>query len=82
MKYVIALLVFFSLPALVVAQTASQEQEEASPTQSYTLNRTTSVFVVEGTSTLHDWEMISKECKGSITYTLDGDQVHLYIFGC
>lgn len=71
MKYLGYIFVLLSLPILLGAQTAL---EEVTPeTQSYTLNRTTSKFVVEGTSSLHDWEMVSNQCKGSITYTLDGN---------
>lgn len=71
MKYLNSLLALFILPFLVGAQSSSEELPVE--TQSYTLNRTTSKFVVGGTSTLHDWEMVSNECKGSITYTLIGD---------
>ncbi len=70
MKYLIGLLLLFSTPSITKAQPAADEGRPI--TQSYTLNETTSKYVIEGTSTLHDWEMISQQCKGSITYTLDG----------
>jgi len=75
MKYLIGILLVYSLPFLTMAQPAADEGNPI--TQSFTLNETTSKYVIEGTSTLHDWEMISEKCKGSITYTLDGTDLNI-----
>ena len=34
--------------------------------QAYSLNSANSKFIIKGTSSLHDWEMISENCSGSI----------------
>lgn len=75
MKYLIGLLLLCSLPLISQAQPAADEGNPI--TQSYTLNETTSKYVIEGTSSLHDWEMISEKCKGSITYTMDGNTLSI-----
>ena len=33
---------------------------------SYSCDATTSIFKIQGTSSLHDWEMISQACKGTL----------------
>lgn len=75
MKYLLGLLLLCSFPFALKAQPAA---EEGIPiTQSFTLNETTSKYVIEGTSSLHDWEMVSEQCKGTITYTMDGDALSI-----
>lgn len=34
--------------------------------QAYSLNSANSKFIIKGTSSLHDWEMVSENCSGSI----------------
>lgn len=72
MKYLIVLLTLSILPLGSMAQPSPRE---GSTTQAFTLNATQSKYVIEGTSSLHDWEMVSEKCKGSVSYTYDGQNL-------
>lgn len=37
----------------------------------------TSSFVIQGTSSLHDWEMTSQACKGALNVDLDGQNISI-----
>lgn len=72
---VLILLILFSAPYLAVAQNPSSstvEEIQSSEVLSYKLDKYNSVFKIKGTSTLHDWEMISKTFDGKIVIERTG----------
>lgn len=66
MKNFAILLGFMLATNLGFAQSEMNASTEGSVLQAYPLNSAKSKFVIKGTSSLHDWEMISENCSGSI----------------
>ena len=69
---VILLLLFLSNSNLALAQKGTSETNELSAVTSvdkYKLNKNNSIFTIKGTSSLHDWEMVSKTFDGTISIT-------------
>jgi len=44
---------------------------------SLSCDASTSSFVIQGTSSLHDWEMISQSCKGALQLDIDGQPLDI-----
>lgn len=65
---------YFLLMIVLVVYTSGygqsvEESSEMNLSKSYALDNSDSQFVIKGTSSLHDWEMISNNFKGNITFT-------------
>ncbi|MCW5518506.1 YceI family protein [Aureitalea sp. L0-47] len=71
LKYLLAFLVIQIQGNNLQAQSVAEIEPEP-VLKSLSCDPLTSSFVIEGTSSLHDWEMISNSCKGKLEYN-DGD---------
>ena len=66
---VLLLLIFFSAPYFAIAQNPSNnsvEEIQSPEVVTYKLDKYNSVFKIKGTSSLHDWEMVSKTFDGKV----------------
>ncbi len=67
MRNCVIILVLMLSSSLIYAQSDLKSSDPvASPSQAYSLNSANSKFIIKGTSSLHDWEMVSDDCTGSI----------------
>jgi polyisoprenoid-binding protein YceI len=67
---VFVLLLIFSFTFGAFAQNPSSDSIDAvtaTEVNTYNLDRYNSIFTIKGTSSLHDWEMVSKSFDGNIT---------------
>tara|TARA_B100000508_G_C11449570_1_gene273273 strand:- start:526 stop:1122 length:597 start_codon:yes stop_codon:yes gene_type:complete len=56
---------------------SSEGLSETTAVRSYQLDDNQSHFIIKGTSSLHDWEMISNDFEGVITYELLSDIINV-----
>ena len=67
-KFLLAFLVITFQSTTIQAQSISEIEPEIA-IKSLSCDPLTSSFVIQGTSSLHDWEMTSNSCKGNLEYT-------------
>jgi len=72
MKKIIILIVLLVIPLIGFSQTDSNA---GSSTLNLNLNKGTSSFTIKGTSSLHDWEMVSEKFNGSLKYINNGNSL-------
>ncbi|NNM10248.1 MAG: YceI family protein [Flavobacteriaceae bacterium] len=71
LKSLVAILLILIQVNTLQAQSAAEIEPEMA-LKSLACDPLTSSFVIQGTSSLHDWEMISNACNGKLEYN-DGD---------
>lgn len=71
MRAKVSILIFLFSPlfCLTINSQPTDENIATASNTSLSCDSTTSSFVVKGTSSMHDWEMISQSCVGKLRYS-------------
>ena len=76
LKYLLAILVIVFQGNSLKAQSVAEIEPDIN-VKSLSCDPLTSSFVIQGTSSLHDWEMISNSCKGNLEYKNGDESINL-----
>lgn len=78
MRNCVIILVFILSSGLIYSQSDLNGSEPAAnSSQAFSLNSAHSKFIIKGTSSLHDWEMISENCSGSIRMDVSSETLSI-----